>query len=89
MVYTITVHLYCNTNPDSIPRLKAKLVEASNVYRKDRETVDWIVMQDVNDPRAFSIVERFEREEVSLSFSFSSSSVSNLSFVKMRLNPFK
>lgn len=64
MVYTLTVHLYCNTNPDSIPRLKAKLVEAARVYRQDRETVDWLVMQDVHDPRAFTIVERFETEAV-------------------------
>ncbi|KAL8995494.1 MAG: hypothetical protein Q9169_004788 [Polycauliona sp. 2 TL-2023] len=63
MVYTITVHLYCNEKPDSIPQLKAKLVEAAGVYRKDQETVDWLVMQDVNDPKAFTIVERFEREE--------------------------
>ncbi|KAI9742458.1 MAG: hypothetical protein M1818_003992 [Claussenomyces sp. TS43310] len=62
MVYTLTVHLYCNSHPESIPRLKAKLIEASRVYNKDRETVDWIVMQDVHDPRAFTIVERFETE---------------------------
>lgn len=64
MVYTITVHLYCNDKPESIQLLKAKLVEAAGIYRKDRETVDWIVMQDVKDPKAFTIVERFEREEV-------------------------
>lgn len=64
MVYTITVHLYCNDAPESIPRLKAKLVEAAGVYRKDHETLDWLVMQDVKDPRAFTIVERFETEEV-------------------------
>ncbi|KAL3427544.1 hypothetical protein PVAG01_01054 [Phlyctema vagabunda] len=62
MVYTLTVHLYCNDLPDSIPRMKAKLVEAARIYRKDRETVDWIVMQDVHDPKAFTIVERFENE---------------------------
>jgi hypothetical protein len=64
MVYTLTVHLYTNNHPDSIPRLKAKLVEAARIYRKDRETVDWFVMQDVHDPRAFTIVERFETEAV-------------------------
>jgi hypothetical protein len=42
------------------------LIEAARVYRKDKETVDWIVMQDVHDPRAFTIVERFEQESVSL-----------------------
>ena len=65
MVYTITVHLYANTHPDSIPRLKAKLVEAARIYRNDQETIDWFVMQDVHDPRAFTIVERFETEAVS------------------------
>lgn len=65
MVYTLTVHLYANDKPDSIERIKAKLIEAARIYRKDKETVDWIVMQDVHDPRAFSIVERFENEGVS------------------------
>ncbi|KAF4813337.1 hypothetical protein CGCSCA5_v008478 [Colletotrichum siamense] len=62
MVYTITVHLHANEHPDSVDRLKAKLVEASRVYSKDRETVSWFVMQDVHDPRSFTIVERFETE---------------------------
>ncbi|KAM0277402.1 hypothetical protein ACHAQH_005842 [Verticillium albo-atrum] len=62
MVYTITVHLYANDHPDSIDRIKAKLIEASRVYVNDRETVNWFVMQDVHDPRAFTIVERFEQE---------------------------
>ncbi|KAL2066588.1 hypothetical protein VTL71DRAFT_2659 [Oculimacula yallundae] len=62
MVYTLTVHLYANEKPDSIERIKAKLIEAARVYRKDKETVDWLVMQDVHDPRAFTIVERFENE---------------------------
>lgn len=62
MVYTLTVHLYANDKPDSIERIKAKLIEAARIYRKDKETVDWIVMQDVHDPKAFTIVERFENE---------------------------
>ncbi|KAG7123226.1 hypothetical protein HYQ45_014031 [Verticillium longisporum] len=62
MVYTIIVHLYANDHPDSIDRIKAKLIEASRVYVNDRETVNWFVMQDVHDPRAFTIVERFEQE---------------------------
>ena len=67
MVYTITVHLYANSHPDSVPKLKAKLIEASRVYVNDRETINWFVMQDVHDPRAFTIVERFENEAVRLS----------------------
>ncbi|OLN86202.1 hypothetical protein CCHL11_04202 [Colletotrichum chlorophyti] len=62
MVYTITVHLHANDHPDSVDRLKAKLIEASRVYSQDRETVSWFVMQDVHDPRSFTIVERFETE---------------------------
>ncbi|KAF6809016.1 hypothetical protein CPLU01_01975 [Colletotrichum plurivorum] len=62
MVYTITVHLHANDKPDSVERIKAKLVEASRVYSQDRETVSWFVMQDVHDPRSFTIVERFETE---------------------------
>ena len=54
-----------NENPESIPRIKAKLIEAARIYRKDKETIDWLVMQDVHDPRAFTIVERFENESVS------------------------
>ena len=65
MVYTITVHLYANDDPASVGKLKAKLVEASRVYRRDRETLDWFVMQSVHDPRAFTIVERYENEGVS------------------------
>ncbi|KAI9147153.1 Pre-mRNA-processing ATP-dependent RNA helicase PRP5 [Paramyrothecium foliicola] len=64
MVYTITVHLYANSHPDSIDRIKAKLIEASRVYVNDKETLNWFVMQDVHDPRAFTIVERFENEAV-------------------------
>ncbi|KAH6646089.1 hypothetical protein BKA67DRAFT_663953 [Truncatella angustata] len=62
MVYTLTVHLYAKDEPEAIERIKLKLIEASRVYRNDKETVDWIVMQDVHDPRAFTIVERFEQE---------------------------
>lgn len=62
MVYTITVHLYANSHPDSVTKLKAKLIEAARIYRQDRETIDWLVMQDVHDPRVFTIVERFETE---------------------------
>lgn len=65
MVYTLTVHLYANEKPNSIERLKAKLIEAARIYRKDKETIDWLVMQDVHDPRAFTIVERFANESVS------------------------
>lgn len=66
MVYTITVHLRANAEPSSVEKLKAKLIEASRIYSKDKETISWFVMQSTSDPRAFTIVERYEQESVSL-----------------------
>jgi quinol monooxygenase YgiN len=65
MVYTIVVHLYAKADPECISKLKAKLVEASQVYSKDKETLSWFVMQDVSDERKFTIVERYLKESVS------------------------
>ncbi|KZF21348.1 hypothetical protein L228DRAFT_262375 [Xylona heveae TC161] len=62
MVYTITVHLYAKEDPDSIRKLQLKLIEASRVYSNDKETLSWFVMQDIKDPREFTIVERYEQE---------------------------
>ncbi|KAK7977604.1 hypothetical protein PG984_006002 [Apiospora sp. TS-2023a] len=62
MVYTLTVHMYAKDDAECINKLKLKLIEAARVYRNDKETVDWFVMQDVKDPRAFTVVERFEQE---------------------------
>lgn len=31
---------------ECVEKLKAKLIEAAGVYRKDKETLDWHVMQD-------------------------------------------
>ncbi|KAI5454248.1 hypothetical protein NCC49_004308 [Naganishia albida] len=60
MVYTIIVHL--QSKPDCVQKLKDKLVEAAGVYRKDKETLDWHVMQDPKDETKFAIVERYEQE---------------------------
>ncbi|KAG9029764.1 hypothetical protein FRB95_004916 [Tulasnella sp. JGI-2019a] len=63
MVYTITVHLRAKDSSDEIiTKLKNKLIEASRVYSKDKETISWFVMQSVHDPRDFTIVERYEQE---------------------------
>jgi hypothetical protein len=67
MVYTIVVHLYAKADEESISKLKAKLVEASQVYSKDKETLSWFVMQDTVDARKFTIVERYQQESVSSS----------------------
>lgn len=64
MVYTIVVHLYAKDDQDCIEKIKAKLVEASGVYSKDKETLSWFVMQDEKDPRKFCIVERYLKESV-------------------------
>lgn len=56
MVYTITVHLRANAEPSSVDKLKAKLIEASRIYSKDKETISWFVMQSTSDPRDFTIV---------------------------------
>lgn len=61
MVYTLVCHLEAKDD-ESIEKIKRKLIEAARVYRKDKETVDWLVMQIVHNPRKFSIVERFEQE---------------------------
>ena len=65
MVYTIVVHLYAKDDDEAIAKLSAKLIEASRVYSKDKETISWFVMQDFKDRRAFTIVERYEQESVS------------------------
>lgn len=62
MVYTIVVHLYAKDDAEAIDKLKKKLVEASKVYSKDKETLSWFVMQDVKDTRKFTIVERYLQE---------------------------
>ena len=64
MVYTIVVHLYAKDSAESISKLHNKLLEASDVYCNDSETINWFVMQDHQDKRSFTIVERFEHESV-------------------------
>lgn len=64
MVYTIVVHLVAKDDKECVAKLKAKLVEASQVYSKDHETLSWFVMQDVKDERKFTIVERYLQESV-------------------------
>ncbi len=62
MVYTLVVHMKAKSDPSVIEKLKNKLIEASQVYSKDKETVSWLVMQSVFDKREFTIVERYEQE---------------------------
>ncbi|EIW72228.1 hypothetical protein M231_05745 [Tremella mesenterica] len=60
MVYTIVVHL--QALPEAVDKIKEKLIEAASIYRQDKETIDWIVMQDPKDDTKFCIVERYEQE---------------------------
>ncbi|KAF2084738.1 hypothetical protein K490DRAFT_59375 [Saccharata proteae CBS 121410] len=54
--------IYAKDDAECIRKLQNKLIEASQVYSNDKETLSWFVMQDFKDPRAFTIVERYEQE---------------------------
>ncbi|CAF3007823.1 unnamed protein product [Rotaria sp. Silwood2] len=56
MVFTVIVHL--DVKSEHVEKVKAKLIEASRIYTKDKGTIDWFVSQDVADPTKFAIVER-------------------------------
>ncbi|KAI0179336.1 hypothetical protein GGR52DRAFT_535745 [Hypoxylon sp. FL1284] len=62
MVYVIVVHLRSKPGADNIAKVHAKLNEAAAIYRKDKETLSWFVMQSVHDPQDFTVVERYENE---------------------------
>jgi len=64
MVYTVVAHLFAKDDPSEISKLKDKLVEASQVFKKDKETIAWHVMQDESESRKFTIVERYQKESV-------------------------
>ncbi|EON61813.1 hypothetical protein W97_01030 [Coniosporium apollinis CBS 100218] len=63
MVYTIVVHFRAKDEPGAIEKLTKKLQEASQVYSQDKETISWFIMRDHRDPRAFTIVERYDNED--------------------------
>ena len=65
MVYTLVCTLYTRDDPACIQKVKSKLIEASRIYSRDKETLGWLVMQDVKDPRMFKVVERYLEEGVS------------------------
>jgi len=43
MVFSIIVHLAAKS--EHVEKVKAKLIEASRVYVKDKGTIDWFVSQ--------------------------------------------
>jgi hypothetical protein len=53
MVYTLVVHFRVK-DQDAIAKVKDKLIEASQVYSRDKETVSWFIMQSVHDEKDFS-----------------------------------
>ena len=58
-MHTLVCHLLAKDD-ESIEKIRRKLIEAARIYRKDKETADWLVMQDTSNSRKFTIVERFE-----------------------------
>ncbi|KAJ6588411.1 hypothetical protein B0H19DRAFT_1248074 [Mycena capillaripes] len=60
MAFTIIVH-FC-TQPGKEADMSSLLIEASQTYSKDEGTLSWLVMQDAQDPTAWSIVERYKDE---------------------------
>ncbi|CAO1619389.1 unnamed protein product [Parajaminaea phylloscopi] len=60
MVYTLICHV--EVKPGFEQKMVDKLRESSAIYKKDKETIDWLVHQDEKDPKKFAIVERFEHE---------------------------
>ncbi|KAN0060098.1 hypothetical protein ACQY0O_008071 [Thecaphora frezii] len=60
MVYTLICH--AEVKPGFEQHMVDKLREAAAIYKKTPETIDWLVHQDVKDPKKFAIVERFETE---------------------------
>ncbi|TIA81258.1 hypothetical protein E3P98_02197 [Wallemia ichthyophaga] len=66
MVYTLIVHM--RAKPETVEEVKGKLHEASRIYRNDKETIDWHVMQDPKDATKFAVVERYEQESSHIAF---------------------
>ncbi|KAK0363028.1 hypothetical protein LTR91_019678 [Friedmanniomyces endolithicus] len=60
--YSLVCHLYAKDDPEAIKKLTAKLQEASQTYTKDKETLNWFIMQSESDKRSFTIVERYAAE---------------------------
>nr|XP_018259325.1 uncharacterized protein I303_08253 [Kwoniella dejecticola CBS 10117]OBR81483.1 hypothetical protein I303_08253 [Kwoniella dejecticola CBS 10117] len=48
---------------DSAEEVKTRLLRDATSFRKDPETIEWSIQQDVENPNKFCIVERYEREE--------------------------
>lgn len=61
-VITLIVRIHLASNLEHPPLVRAKLLEGSKIYLRDRGTLSWFVMEDSKDERSFTIVERYEDE---------------------------
>ncbi|KAJ7292584.1 hypothetical protein C8J57DRAFT_1457020 [Mycena rebaudengoi] len=58
MVYCLIVH--CKASSDeNAEKIATRLQEVASIYRKDKETLSWLVHRDPKEPRKFAIVERY------------------------------
>ncbi|CAF1319907.1 unnamed protein product [Adineta steineri] len=62
ILYTLYTAVHLAVKSEHVDKVKAKLIEASRVYAKDKGTIDWFVSQDAADPTKFAIVERYEQQ---------------------------
>ncbi|WWC72956.1 uncharacterized protein I206_106920 [Kwoniella pini CBS 10737] len=61
MVFTMICLL--EAKADKIEAMKNRILESAPIFRKDPETIEWTVQQDLENPAKFIIVERFETED--------------------------
>jgi quinol monooxygenase YgiN len=66
MGVAVLVDLLAKETPGARNRVKAALDDAAAVYTKDPGTLEWLPIQDTSDERKFSVIEKFESNEVSL-----------------------
>ena len=64
MVCTTLVHLCPKDLAKDMEKLRANLIEASQVS-KGQKTGSWFVVEGHHDARAFSIIEQYKQESVS------------------------
>ncbi|EGZ29948.1 hypothetical protein PHYSODRAFT_473082 [Phytophthora sojae] len=62
MVFTVIVGLYAKVGKVVEEQLRAKLADAAHTYSKDANVVGWHPMQNIADPRKWTIVERLDQE---------------------------
>ncbi|WRT69203.1 uncharacterized protein IL334_006187 [Kwoniella shivajii] len=56
------VLIILEVKPEKVEDFKSRLLEAAATYRKDPETVDWTVQQDLENANKFVLIEKYEKE---------------------------